>query len=41
MFPVTETESVVVWSTAKVEHNTEDDQSGDRDDFDTREDKFR
>ena len=40
IFPVTKSESVTRWPSSKVNNEGKDDESNDRDDFDTRENKF-
>ena len=40
MLPVPEAKAIVVRAATQVEHNAEDDEAGNRDDFDGREDKF-
>lgn len=41
VFPVTETNSVVVWSTSKIKNDSEDDEASNGYDFDAGEDKSR
>ena len=40
VFPVPETETVVVGTAAEIENDTQDNEPGDREDFDGREDEF-
>ena len=40
MFPVAEAKTIVVWTTAKIKHDAQYDESGNSDDFNRRENKF-